>query len=213
MQPNMSDDPKQTLHCLLGSKSQYQGRSRRRLRASQLILSSSARGVSVRASSAAARFLCRWPHLHWGRPKPCCDLRESRGLERREAAKWKKRHIGDAAARQFIDQGVVIAMHEIITVLHADDLGDTVRLFELGRGHVAQAELSDQALPLGLSEGCKLFLDRALDRLRNAAHAQVDHIERIHPEIPEIVMNGAREVSGCERGESTRRPSLVPRRP
>ena len=55
---------------------------------------------------------------------------ESRGLERREAAKREEGHIGDAAARQFIDQRVVVAMHDVVMVLHADDLGDAARLFE-----------------------------------------------------------------------------------
>ena len=85
-------------------------------------------------------------------------------------------------------------------VLHADDLGDAVRLFELARGHVAQAELSDQALLLELGQRRKLFLDRALDRLINAADAQVDHVERIHPEVPQVVVDGAREVRRGERG-------------
>ena len=80
----------------------------------------------------------------------------SQGLERRESPKREEGHIGDAAARQFIDQRVVLAMHEVVMVLHADDLGDAVRLFELARGHVAQAELSDQALPLELGQGRKL---------------------------------------------------------
>jgi hypothetical protein len=52
---------------------------------------------------------------------------------------------------------------------------------------------------LKVSEGCKLFLDRTLDRLRNATDAQIDYIERIDAEIPEVVVNGAREVSRCER--------------
>src|SRR5262249_6507472 len=95
---------------------------------------------------------------------------------------------------------VIIAMYEIVMVLHADNLGDAVRLFDLSRGHVAQAELLDQTLPLKVSEGCKLFLDRALDRLRNAADAQVDHIERIDVEIPEVVVDGAREVCRVARG-------------
>ena len=123
---------------------------------------------------------------------------------RREAAKREEGHIGDAAARQFVYQRVVVAMHEIVMVLHADDLGDAVRLFELGRGHVAQAELSDQALTLKLGQGRKLFLDRALVRLKNAANAQVDHIEDIQSEVPEIVVNGAREVRRGERGNPRR---------
>ena len=43
-------------------------------------------------------------------------------------------------------------------VLHAHDLGDTARLFELAGGHVAQVELADQALPLELGQRRKLFL-------------------------------------------------------
>src|SRR5262249_48122121 len=99
---------------------------------------------------------------------------------------------------------VIIAMYEIVMVLHADNLGDAVRLFDLSRGHVAQAELLDQTLALKVSEGCKLFLDRALDRLRNAADAQVDHIERIDAEIPEVVVDGAREVCRGVRGNPRR---------
>ena len=135
-------------------------------------------------------------------------LRESR-LEKREAAKREEGHIGDAAARQFIDQRVVVAMHEIVMVLQADDLGDAVCLLELAGGHVAQAELSDQALPLELGQGRKLFLDRALVRLENAADAQVDHVERVNPEVAEVVVDGgAREVCRGERGN----PRCVPPR-
>ena len=54
-------------------------------------------------------------------------------------------------------------------------------------GHVAQAELSDQALPLELASVCKLFLDGALVAL-HAADAQVDHVERIDLEVPEVVV-------------------------
>ena len=71
---------------------------------------------------------------------------------------------------------------------------------ELARGHVAQAELTDQALPLELGQRRKLFLDRTLVRLMNAADAQVDHVERVHPEVPEVVVDGAREVPRGERG-------------
>jgi hypothetical protein len=51
-------------------------------------------------------------------------------------------------------------------------------------------------LTLKVSEGCNLFLDRAF---RKATDAQIDYIERIDAEIPEVVVNGAREVSRCER--------------
>ena len=145
------------------------------------IAPSSATVVSVNESSAAARFSCRWaidevPGIRrmlgarWSSQlrATCIGVAPSRAATservedcRREAAKREEGHIGDAAARQFVYQRVVVAMHEIVMVLHADDLGDAVRLFELGRGHVAQAELSDQALTLKLGQGRKLFLDRA----------------------------------------------------
>src|SRR6478672_3738878 len=99
-------------------------------------------------------------------------------MDRCEAAKREEGHIGDAAARQFIDQRVVAAMHEVVMVLHADDLGDAARLFELARGHIAQPELSDQALPLELGQGRKLFLDRAFVRLVYAADAREGHSNR-----------------------------------
>ena len=59
-------------------------------------------------------------------------------LRKLTTSKREEGHIGDAAAHQFIDQRVVAAMHEVVMVLHAHDLGDDVRLFELARGHVAQ---------------------------------------------------------------------------
>jgi len=70
-------------------------------------------------------------------------MRKRRGLERAESAEREERHIGDAAAGQFVDQRIVRAMHQIVVVLHADDLGDAACLFELARGDVAQAELAD----------------------------------------------------------------------
>ena len=131
-------------------------------------------------------------------PSSVATWSERRGLQRREAAEREEGHIGDAAARQFVDQSVVVAMDEVVVVLHADDLGDAARLLELAGGHVAQSEVSDQALPLELGERRKLFLDRALARPVKAADAQVDDIERIDPEISEVVVDGAREIG---RGE------------
>ena len=97
--------------------------------------------------------------LHRSRADPGCDLRKRRGLERREAAEREKGNIGDTTARQFVDQSIVIAMGEIVVVLHADDLGNTARLFDLNGCHIAQPELADQALPLEFGQRRKLFLD------------------------------------------------------
>ena len=42
-----------------------------------------------------------------------------------------------------------------------------------------------------LGQARKRFFDRARVRLGNAADAQVDHVERIYPEVSEIVVDGA----------------------
>ncbi len=44
-------------------------------------------------------------------------------------------------------------------------------------------EVFDQTLALEVGQRGKLFLDRALARPVKAADAQVDHIERINPEV------------------------------
>src|SRR5262249_21984667 len=107
------------------------------------IASSRARTSSGNLNSTAARFSRRWPSdevpgirrmlgarvqepggscLHCSRADPGCELRKRRGLERREAAKREKANIGDTAARQFVDQRIVVAMGEIVVVLHINSV-------------------------------------------------------------------------------------------
>ena len=66
-------------------------------------------------------------------PSRAGDVGQGRRLQRREAAEREERHVGDAAARQLVDQRVVGAVGEVVVVLHADDLGDAARLGDLGR--------------------------------------------------------------------------------
>ena len=101
--------------------------------------------VSVNVSSAAAEILAQVGdrrgagdqknvgramqqpgerHLHRRRAEPCCDLESVEDWSGVKPPSGKNGHIGDAAARQFVDQRVVVAMHEVVVVLHADDLGD-----------------------------------------------------------------------------------------
>src|SRR5580704_19430794 len=89
-------------------------------------------------------------------------------------------------------------MDEVVVILHTDDLGNAARLVELARRHIAHAELANQALLLELGQCGKLFLDRALARSVNAADAQVDHVERVNPEVSEVVVDGALEVRSAE---------------
>src|SRR6266404_6867346 len=90
-------------------------------------------------------------------------------------------------------------MDEVVVVLDADDPGDAARLPDLGGCHIAETELADQPLALELSERGKLLLDRALAWPVNAADAQVDHVKGVNLEVPEVVMDAAREVRRGER--------------
>ena len=137
------------------------------------IASSLANASAGSASSAAARFSRRWAsdevpgisRMLGARrssqasatcigvaPSSAATADEGRGLQGREAAEREERHIGDALAGQLVDQRVVGAVGEIVVVLHADHRGDGPRLGDLGGGHVAEAQVADQALALQLGQ-------------------------------------------------------------
>ncbi len=61
-------------------------------------------------------------------------------LERREPAEREERHVRDALPGQVVDQGVVVAVGQVVVVLHAHDVGDRLRLGHLGGRDVAQAD-------------------------------------------------------------------------
>ena len=115
---------------------------------------SSASVSSGSASSAAARFSRRWssddvPGISRMLGARCSSqasatcigvaprlrrhVRQRRGLQRREAAEREERHIGDAVPRQLVDQRVVVAVREVVLVLHADDRRDGARFLDLRR--------------------------------------------------------------------------------
>ena len=64
-------------------------------------------------------------------------------------------------AGQLVDQRVVLAVREVVVVLHADDRRDAARLRDLGGRDVAQAEMADQALALELGQRGERLLERA----------------------------------------------------
>lgn len=79
-------------------------------------------------------------HLHGRGAKQTRYLRQNRGLQRAKATKREERHIRNAIITQVIDQLIVPAMHEIVVVLHADDLAKPSRLPHLRWNDVAKAD-------------------------------------------------------------------------
>ena len=84
--------------------------------------------------------------LHRRRAERCRDVRQGRRLQRREAAEREERHVGDALPGQVVDQRVVVAVRQVVVVLHADDVGDRLRLGDLRGRDVAEADVADQPL-------------------------------------------------------------------
>lgn len=80
--------------------------------------------------------------LHGRGAEALSDVGQGRRLQRIEPAERKERHIGDAVAGQFVDQGIVVPMRQIVLVLHADDLGDPTSFRHLLGRDVAQPDVT-----------------------------------------------------------------------
>ena len=80
--------------------------------------------------------------LHRGGAKPLRDFGKRGRLQRREAAKRKERRIGDPVAGEIVDQGAVLAMGDIVHVLHAHDVADPPPFRNLRRRDVAEPDVA-----------------------------------------------------------------------
>src|SRR5438270_6336365 len=81
----------------------------------------------------------------------CCFQRcgygiQLRRLQWRESAEREEGHVGNALLREVVEEGVICAMGDVVEVLHADDLGDGLRLRELLGSDVAETEMTNEAL-------------------------------------------------------------------
>lgn len=96
-----------------------------------------------------------------------------------------------------VDEVVVLAVGEVVHVLHTHDRGDATRLGDLLRGDVADAEVADQAV---LLEGGECF-ERLGDRVRpgalGVAHAHVDQVEGLDTEGVEVLVYLLAQVFGA----------------
>ena len=59
---------------------------------------------------------------------------------------------------RLVDEGVIVAVGDVVEILHADDVGNLLRLCQLAGSDVAEAEMANQALLLEFGEhGQRLF--------------------------------------------------------
>ena len=146
--------------------------------------------------------------LHRRGPESACDGQQGGRLQRREPAEREERHVSDALSGQVVDQGVVVAVGQVVVVLHAHDVGDRLRLDHLGGRDVAQADVADQPLVPEVGQHRHLLGDGS--RLRAMArphHAVVDDVERVQAQVAEVVVDAFCQVFGRDG----RLPRLVVR--
>jgi len=92
--------------------------------------------------------------------------------------------------RRVVDQGVVVALGQVVVVLHAHDPGKGLGLGHLGGGDVAQAEMADQALALEVGQHGDLLGDGTfLGAVARAHDAVVHDIQGVQAQMAEIVVD------------------------
>lgn len=127
-----------------------------------------------------------------GRGQPGGDCGERSGLQGAEPAEGEERHVGDPFVGQSVDQFVVVAVGEVVHVLHADDRGDGLGLENLLVGGVADAEVPDEALLLHLGEGLECFGDRPRLSSFGVSEAEVYELQVLESEGFQVLVD-----AGC----------------
>ena len=154
--------------------------------------------VGERCSSQASAVCCGVA------PDVLRDARERVRLERREPTEREERRVRDPLGGAVVDEVVVGAVHQVVEVLHAHHRRDRPGLGELGGGDVADPEVADEALLLQLRQRREGLGERLVVVVGDA---QVDDVEGLQAEPPEVLVHLADELVG--RGVEVPRP-VVP---
>src|SRR6185503_14220481 len=115
------------------------------------------------------------------------DSGQRRCLQRGETAEREEGYIGNTCGSQRSNQSFVPAVYEVVLILHADDVCDGTSFLDLLCRHVAEADVTDEPLPLQLCQCGEWRLDRALSGCVNVEHQpEVDDIQDIQPQIAQV---------------------------
>ncbi len=95
----------------------------------------------------------------------------------------------DALRCEGIDESVVGALRQIVEILDTDNFRDGLRLGQLFSRDGAEADMPNQSLLLEFGKRGKRLLKGFVLRRGETAKAQIDDMERIEPEIAEVVVN------------------------
>src|SRR5580658_2655924 len=94
----------------------------------------------------------RQRHLHGSRSERRSHFVEPRRLQGRKSSEWKVRHIGDTLRGQIVNESVVATLGQVIEVLDANNLRDSLRLGQLLGRDRTKANMLNQALVLEVGE-------------------------------------------------------------
>ena len=123
-----------------------------------------------------------------------CDGGECVGLERGETAQREEGDVGYSGGGELLDECVVVALDDVVVVLHANDGGEGAGLLDLCCDDVADADMADESLLLEFGEGGDLLLNGTVAwAVALAEEAHVDDVEGIEAEVAEIVVHGRDE--------------------
>jgi len=121
------------------------------------------------------------------------DALEHIGLERREAAEREERRESDVLTSATVDEFVVLAVRQVVEVLHGDDRSDRLRLGELPGGDIADPKVANEPLPPQLGENAERLPERVVGRAVVFADTQVDDVERFYAEVPDVAVHRVNE--------------------
>src|SRR5580700_922407 len=144
-------------------------------------------------------------HLHRRGLQRGGDSVQYRRLQWGEPAQREEWNISDSLRRQLTDEAVIVAVCQVIEVLHANYLGNGLRLGQLAGGHVAHADMADEPLTLEFGEHGQRFFNRSLRGFRESANPEIDDVESADTEISQVVMNAVDELLAGKSGN----PGLV----
>jgi hypothetical protein len=95
-----------------------------------------------------------------------------------------------------VDEVVVVAVSEVVHILHAHDRGDALRLSDLVRGGVADPEVADQTLLPESGERLERLSERTGPGGLGIAHAHVDQIEYLDPKGLKVLVDLLAQIFG-----------------
>jgi hypothetical protein len=64
-------------------------------------------------------------------------------LQRSKPSQGKEWHVGYVLPREFVNEGVIVTLRNVVEVLNANDPGDFLCLRQLPRSDITQAEMAD----------------------------------------------------------------------